>query len=104
MHNKSNKENPKFEDLILKITDFGLSRFISNTTLAETRGVGTLIYMAPEIYTDEHYDHKADLWSVGLIFYKAIFKKLPEFLVTFSKKVSYYRIGINFCYSNFGQD
>jgi eukaryotic-like serine/threonine-protein kinase len=67
-------------DLTLKIADFGTSRFISNNTLATTT-VGTPIYMAPELYTQETYDHKADVWSVGLIMYKGLFGRLPEFLV-----------------------
>ena len=67
-------------DLTLKIADFGTSRFISNNTLATT-SVGTPIYMAPELYTQEKYDHKADVWSVGLIMYRGLFGRLPEFLV-----------------------
>ena len=67
-------------DLTLKIADFGLSRFISNNTLATTT-VGTPIYMAPELYTQKEYDHKADVWSVGLIVYRGLFGRLPEFLV-----------------------
>jgi serine/threonine protein kinase len=68
-------------DLTLKIADFGLSRFISNNTLATT-SVGTPIYMAPEIYQKmPEYGHKAEVWSVGLIVYKGLFRKLPEFLV-----------------------
>ena len=67
-------------DLTLKIADFGLSRFISSNTLATTT-VGTLIYMAPELYTQEEYDLKADVWSVGLIVYRGLFGRLPEILV-----------------------
>ena len=67
-------------DLTLKIADFGTSRFISNNTLATTT-VGTFSYMAPELYTQEAYDHKADVWSVGLITYQGLFGRLPEFLV-----------------------
>ena len=69
-------------DLTLKIADFGTSRFISNNTLATSK-VGTPIYMAPELYTQEEYDHKADVWSVGLITYQGLFGRLPEILVNF---------------------
>jgi serine/threonine protein kinase len=68
-------------DLTLKIADFGTSRFISNNTLATTAAVGTISYMAPELYTQEAYDHKADVWSVGLITYQGLFGRLPEILV-----------------------
>ena len=67
-------------DLTLKIADFGTSRFISDDKLATTV-VGTYSYMAPELYTHQEYDHKADVWSVGLIVYEGLFGSLPEFLV-----------------------
>ena len=66
LHNNKNLQDPLINDLTLKIADFGLSRFISNNTLATTY-VGTPIYMAPEIYTKGAYDHQADVWSAGLI-------------------------------------
>ena len=90
-------------DLTLKIADFGTSRFISNSTLATT-SVGTLIYMAPEIYTQEKYDHKADVWSVGLLVYRGLFGRLPEILVNFwlLKSILNFRIEIGVLISNFG--
>ena len=69
------------ETFTLKIADFGTSRFISANTQATTY-VGTPCYTAPEVYTEEAYDHKADVWSAGLIIYKGLYKKLPRFLVT----------------------
>jgi serine/threonine protein kinase len=83
-------------DLTLKIADFGTSRFISNNTLATTV-IGTPIYMAPEIFknvndTQEKYDHKADVWSVGLIVYRGLFGRLPEFLVNFLVIKIYFKI------------
>jgi serine/threonine protein kinase len=67
--------------LTLKISDFSVSRLISANTQA-TSIVGTPCYTAPELYTEEVYGHKADIWSAGLIIYKGLYKKLPQFLVT----------------------
>ena len=34
-------------------------------------------YYAPELINGEKYDTKCDVWSVGIMFYQMIFKKLP---------------------------
>ncbi|VAI82143.1 unnamed protein product [Triticum turgidum subsp. durum] len=56
------------EDMMPKITDFGLSRcFEENQTRAVTNNVcGTLGYLAPEFYRGE-ITHKFDLYSLGVI-------------------------------------
>ena len=41
--------------------------------------VGTLYYIAPEVFSSnsDNYDEKSDIWSVGIILYKALTKKYP---------------------------
>ncbi len=55
----------------IKLTDFGVSRLLvdSNTQKAQmTRDVGTLLYMAPELFTSHHgYDTSADVYSYALV-------------------------------------
>ena len=63
-----------------KLLDFGLAKMRAPTTpqadvttMAGTRqGVvmGTAAYMAPEQARGEAVDHRADLWSVGLVLYE----------------------------------
>lgn len=60
----------------LVIGDFGLA------TLADVAGtrLGSLITMAPEVMdknNTEGYDAKADLWSLGVVFYQILFKRHP---------------------------
>jgi eukaryotic-like serine/threonine-protein kinase len=65
-----------------KILDFGLakmgappSREVDFTTAAGTiRGVvmGTAAYMAPEQARGEAVDHRADIWSFGLVLYEMV--------------------------------
>lgn len=61
---------------VLKLADFGFARFLPSSSLAETL-CGSPLYMAPEILRYEKYNAKADLWSVGAVFYEMIAGKPP---------------------------
>jgi len=50
---------------VAKLTDFGVSRERSDATM--TGGVGTLLWMAPEVMAGERYDDKADVFSFGIL-------------------------------------
>lgn len=52
-----------------KLGDFGVSRMVEGTSAASTR-VGTLSYMAPEVYLGQRYDHTVDIYSMGLVLYR----------------------------------
>lgn len=61
----------------IKITDFGLSKDVSDSNgLAETF-CGTYEYMAPEIIQRLEYDYKVDLWSLGVVFYEILTGETP---------------------------
>lgn len=54
----------------VKLTDFGLSRFMPETEPYKMTGTtGTIRYMAPEVYFGQYYDLSADVYSLGLIIY-----------------------------------
>ncbi len=70
----------------VKVLDFGLAtrlerEEISELTLSytdlESKLVGTLPYMAPEILRGQKGDHLSDLWSLGVLLYEATAGKLP---------------------------
>lgn len=67
--NSPTEKNPP----ILKVCDFGLSKPITLQG-EQTPSVVTSWYRAPEILSYEEYDSKADLWSVGCIFYEMVTK------------------------------
>ncbi|KAA6387076.1 MAG: putative serine/threonine-protein kinase ATG1t [Streblomastix strix] len=60
--------NPKdTDDVLLKISDFGLSRSLANSGLATTH-CGTPLQMAPEVLIENGaFNNKADLWAVGIM-------------------------------------
>ncbi|KAK5628207.1 hypothetical protein RRF57_003922 [Xylaria bambusicola] len=77
--------------LVVKLTDFGLSKMIDTEQTFLKTFCGTLLYCAPEVYTEyssyddygnrtnrknlrptsgERYDHAVDIWSLGgVLFY-----------------------------------
>ncbi|KMT09209.1 hypothetical protein BVRB_6g133110 [Beta vulgaris subsp. vulgaris] len=57
--------------LVLKIADFGLSRFLNSGDYAETV-CGSPLYMAPEMLGFQRYDYKVDMWSIGAIFFELL--------------------------------
>lgn len=52
-------------ELNAKLTDFGVSRERVDRTM--TAGVGTSLWMAPEVLMGEKYDDKADMFSFGVV-------------------------------------
>eukprot|EP00730_Choanoeca_flexa_P009132 TRINITY_DN12594_c0_g1_i3.p1 TRINITY_DN12594_c0_g1~~TRINITY_DN12594_c0_g1_i3.p1 ORF type:complete len:728 (+),score=154.74 TRINITY_DN12594_c0_g1_i3:128-2311(+) len=57
---------------IVKLGDFGLGDHF-HWYHQHTKGfVGTPYYMALEVLTDQHYDYKADIWSMGVMLYEMV--------------------------------
>eukprot|EP00210_Caulerpa_lentillifera_P007307 g6984.t1 len=59
----------------LKAIDFGISRLCQEGCFL-TEFVGTLQYMAPEIF-DQKYSFPADIWSCGVILYILVYGEVP---------------------------
>ena len=55
----------------VKIADLGFARRLDHDSLAATR-LGTPLVMAPEVLEGNKYDHSADVWSLGCIFYEML--------------------------------
>ncbi|XP_047919765.2 serine/threonine-protein kinase ULK1 isoform X3 [Anser cygnoides] len=68
------KSNPN--NIRIKIADFGFARYLQNNMMAATL-CGSPMYMAPEVIMSQHYDAKADLWSIGTIIYQCLTGKAP---------------------------
>ncbi|ETB56277.1 PEK protein kinase [Plasmodium yoelii 17X] len=54
--------------LSAKIGDFGLTTKIDNTQINPS--AGTVNYMSPEQLNGEHFDQKADIFSLGVVFFE----------------------------------
>jgi serine/threonine protein kinase len=87
------------DPLVVKLTDFGLSKMVDNEQTFLRTFCGTLLYCAPEVYseyaeydnrgrrhprnrrlrptTGQRYDHAVDIWSLGGVLFYALTKKPP---------------------------
>ena len=68
----------------VKVTDFGLAR-LSGPSAAEQAGytvtgtvLGTPDYMAPEQKRGMHVDHRADIYSLGVMLYEMLCGQVPQ--------------------------
>jgi eukaryotic-like serine/threonine-protein kinase len=62
----------------LKITDFGLAKFLSGPEITKAGGpIGTVPYMSPEQARGLETDHQSDLFSAGIVMYEMISGELP---------------------------
>lgn len=66
----------------LKLGDFGISRELESNDAKAGTSCGTPLFMPPEVCTGKPYDHKADVWAVGVILYELITLKNPFDAVT----------------------
>ena len=57
-----------------KICDLGEAKIMTkeSTKLSNTQGFGTESYLPPEVFKGKDYGFKADIWSLGIIFYKML--------------------------------
>jgi len=58
------------------ISDFGISKILKNNIHSKTI-VGTPYYISPEMYNNEKYDKKVDIWSLGCILYELATLTVP---------------------------
>lgn len=56
----------------VKITDFGIARVNASNLTLDGQMLGTPNYMAPEQIQGKEVDHRADLFSLGVVLYEAL--------------------------------
>src|SRR5205807_2604113 len=77
VHRDLKPANIFIENGIVKVGDYGLSKFISGSQrTAQTQSVGTVHYMAPEISTG-NYNKGIDIYAAGVILYEMLTGRVP---------------------------
>ena len=65
-------------DGAVKILDFGLAKLQGGTKITQTAAIlGTIPYMSPEQTQGQEVDQRTDVWSTGVVLYKALTGQLP---------------------------
>ena len=77
VHRDLKPGNLFLEDGVVKVGDYGLSKFITASRRSgQTESVGTVHYMAPEISRGK-YDREIDVYATGIILYEMITGHVP---------------------------
>ncbi|MCO5554744.1 hypothetical protein L7F22_008278 [Adiantum nelumboides] len=61
----------------LKLADFGVAADIATIKTLDDMVVGTYDYQAPEVLSDEIYNEKVDVWSLGVVLYLLLRDQSP---------------------------
>lgn len=66
-------------DIFVKLLDFGVAKTGEGAELTSSGAmVGTVVYMSPEqLLSARRVDHRADLWSLAVVAYRALTGALP---------------------------
>jgi len=66
------------EDNSVKVTDFGIARAVSSSTITNTGNViGSVHYFSPEQARGGYVDEKSDIYSLGVVMYEMLTGRLP---------------------------
>ncbi|KAL5788926.1 hypothetical protein ACOSP7_005875 [Xanthoceras sorbifolium] len=82
------------ENEVVKVADFGVARVKAQSGVM-TAETGTYRWMAPEVIEHKPYDHKADIFSFGVVLWELLTGKLPyEYLTPLQAAVGVVQKGL----------
>ncbi|KAL6629274.1 hypothetical protein ACP70R_029039 [Stipagrostis hirtigluma subsp. patula] len=82
------------ENKVVKVADFGVAR-VKDQSGVMTAETGTYRWMAPEVIEHKPYDHKADVFSFGVVLWELLTGKIPyEYLTPLQAAIGVVQKGI----------
>ncbi|XP_022748522.1 serine/threonine-protein kinase STY46-like isoform X5 [Durio zibethinus] len=82
------------ENEVVKVADFGVARVKAQSGVM-TAETGTYRWMAPEVIEHKPYDHKADVFSFGIVLWELLTGKVPyEYLTPLQAAVGVVQKGL----------
>lgn len=61
----------------MKLTDFGITKQLDETSGFSQTFVGTITYLSPERMENQRYSFAGDIWSLGMIIVEMIMGAYP---------------------------
>lgn len=61
----------------LVLGDLGISKVLNSDRAFAKTAIGTPYYMSPEIYKNNRYDYKSDIWALGCVLYELVTLRHP---------------------------
>lgn len=77
LHDSSKRSNPPPLELTLKLADFGFAKYFEGINETPRKPYGSPAYMAPELLFGQAFDERADVFSVGIVLFECLEKRLP---------------------------
>ncbi|XP_062224286.1 serine/threonine-protein kinase STY46-like [Phragmites australis] len=82
------------ENKVVKVADFGVAR-VKDQSGVMTAETGTYRWMAPEVIEHKPYNHKADVFSFGIVLWELLTGKIPyEYLTPLQAAIGVVQKGI----------
>lgn len=77
MHRDLKPANILLHNDTIKLADFGFCKSMNSATDLTKTMVGSPVYMAPEVLKGLSYNSKAEIWSLGCVFFELLFGECP---------------------------
>jgi len=77
LHRDLKPQNIMLRDGVPKISDWGLSKVMTQSRTTTVSGGFTAYYAAPEQITNKPKDQRTDIWQLGVILYELVTGQLP---------------------------
>ncbi|NLE27081.1 MAG: tetratricopeptide repeat protein [Clostridiaceae bacterium] len=77
LHRDLKPQNIMLQDGIPKISDWGLSKVMTQSRTTTVSGGFTAYYAAPEQISNKPKDQRTDIWQIGVILYELVTGRLP---------------------------